>query len=287
MVIGAAMARDCTESRFREVLERFGGPQHVLLVSELWDRAGSRAVLEGFLQELFPGELAGGAGMFKNKAAPQPETSERVSQCERDGAPGHASKTPASPRPKSPKPASERTLRFGLVFFLCRPESLVLRGSRLLLREILRDVRKRMAGGCAVVGVIMQPDNNTSGTKVDGTETTAEHSPLCTDTDVSSLLSLLHSVFPLKDRGRRCSEVRAAALIPGHEETRRDIQRMASEALTAADEQRRQRPKIKSRCFSWRRRREDSEQKENHEEGTALTVLQCPNGDCAETVTEA
>ncbi|CAJ0966471.1 unnamed protein product [Ranitomeya imitator] len=243
------MARDCTESRFREVLQRFGGPQQVLLVGELWERAESRALLRGFLQELFPAELGNGGDK-----TPEPDTEAQD-----------------APREQSPHAAPSRTMRFGLVFFLCRPESVLLPASLRQTREILRDVRKRLPAGGAVVGVVMQPPE----------EPPAQPA-------VSALLSLLRSVFPPNSHGARCSEVRAVALIPGREESRRDVQIAACEALTAADEQRTEMPNKKSRCFSWRRwRQEDAVQKENLHEGTALTVLSYPNGQCAETTAEA
>ncbi|XP_073445398.1 uncharacterized protein C2orf72 homolog [Dendrobates tinctorius] len=243
------MARDCTESRFREVLERFGGPQQVLLVGELWDRAESRALLGGFLHELFPAELGNAGDLFRE--TPKHDT--------------------GAPREKPPHTAPPRTVRFGLVFFLCRPESVVLPASQRQMREILRDIRKRLPAGGAVVGVIMQ---------------SREETPARLQPAVSALFSLLRSVFP--PNGSRCSEVRAAALIPGREESRRDVQMAACEALTAADEQRTEKKNTKSRCFSWRRwRQEDTAQKVNLHEGTALTVLSYPNGECAETTAEA
>ncbi|XP_073531383.1 uncharacterized protein C2orf72 homolog [Phyllobates terribilis] len=257
------MARDGTESRFREVLERFGGPQQVLLVGELWDRAESRALLGRFLQELFPAELVNGGDIFKDNEASQPETRK------------HDAEDAGAGRERPPHTAPNRTIRFGLVFFLCRPESLVLPASLRQMREILRDIRKRLPAGGAVVGVIMQPQ-----------EATTQEPPV--QSAVSALLSLLRSVFPPKSNGARCSEVRAAALIPGCEESRRDVQMAACEALTAADEQRMEKPNMKSRCFSWRRwRQEDAVQKENLHEGTALTVFSYPNGDCAETTADA
>ncbi|KAG8581701.1 hypothetical protein GDO81_007765 [Engystomops pustulosus] len=258
---GAGMARDCTESRFREVLERYGGAQQVLLVGELWERAESRALLENFLRELFPAELLSGGDLFKNKAPPPHGATEPDRPCKGEN--------PASDRP------TNRTIRFGLVFFLCRPQSLTLPASQRQLREILRDIRKRLPAGGAVVGVVMLPADKVNG----------EESPVCA---VSALLSLLRSVFPENSKGGRCSEVRAAALLPGHEESRRDVQRAACEALTAADEQRRNKPNVKSRCFAWRRwRQEDTVQKEHLEEGTALTVLNYPNGDCSENTADA
>lgn len=265
------MARDCTDSRFREVLDRFGGPQQVLLVGELWDRAESRAMLVSFLQELFPAELLNGGDIINDNGAPKHD-----SHCK-----AAAREKPASEPP--PHTAHNRTTRFGLVFFLCRLESLVLPASQRQLREILRDIRKRLPAGGAVVGVIMQ-----AGNKVNGQEPTTEEKPLSAESAVSSLLSLLRSVFPLDNRGGRCCEVRAAALIPGHEESRREIQIAACEALTAADELMRQKPNMKSRCFSWRRwRQEDAAHKEHLGEGTALTVLSYPNGDCAENTVDA
>ncbi|XP_077146284.1 uncharacterized protein C2orf72 homolog [Ranitomeya variabilis] len=253
------MARDCTESRFRGVLERFGGPQQVLLVGELWERAESRALLRGFLQELFPAELGNGGDLFRNKEASPQQT------------PKPDAEDQEAPREKPPHTAPSRTMRFGLVFFLCRPESVLLPVSLRQMREILRDVRKRLPAGGAVVGVVMQPPE----------EPPAQPA-------VSALLSLLRSVFPPNSHGARCSEVRAAALIPGREESRRDVQMAACEALTAADEQRTEKPNKKSRCFSWRRwRHDDAVQKENFHEGTALTVLSYPNGVCAETTAEA
>ncbi|XP_044146723.1 uncharacterized protein C2orf72 homolog isoform X2 [Bufo gargarizans] len=250
------MARDCTESRFREVLEGFGGPQQVLLVGELWERAESRALLENFLRELFPAELGNGGDIFTQGAsqhgAPKPDN-----HCKGE-----------KPAPDRPQPPRNRTVHFGLVFFLCRPESLVLPASQRQLREILRDIRKRLPAGGAVVGVVMLP-----GSKLNG--------PVCAGSAVSALLSLLRDVFPLT------AEVRAAALTPGHEESRRQLQMAACEALTAADELRRKKPNVKSRCFSWRRwRQEDAAQKEHLEEGTALTVLSHPNGDCAESTAD-
>lgn len=262
------MARDYTDSRFREVLDRYGGPQQVLLVGELWDRAESRAMLVSFLQELFPAELVNGGNIINDNGVPKHDT-----HC----------KGAAREKPVTEHTAQNRTTRFGLVFFLCRPESLVLPTSQRQLREILRDIRKRLPAGGAVVGVIMQPGN-----KVNGQEPITEEKPVCAESAVSSLLSLLRSVFPLDSRSGRCAEVRAAALIPGHEESRREIQIAACEALTAADELQRQKPNVKSRCFSWRRwRQEDSAHKEQLGEGTALTVLSYPNGDCAETTADA
>ncbi|XP_066459096.1 uncharacterized protein C2orf72 homolog [Eleutherodactylus coqui] len=254
------MARDCTESHFRELLQRFGGPQQVLLVGELWERAESRALLRDFLRELFPAELLNAGDVFNTK-----EPSEE----------GHCKG--ASPEPP-PQTAQSRASRFGLVFFLCRPESLLLPATQRQLREILRDVRKRLTAGGAVVGVILQPGN-----KVDGQEITED--PACAGPAVSALLALLRDVFPL---GGRCCEVRAAALIAGHAESRRQVQRAACEALTAADEQRRQKPNMKSRYFSWRRWRQKEAAHNGHlDEETALTVLSYPNGDCAETTPDA
>ncbi|KAM4040773.1 uncharacterized protein C2orf72 homolog [Anomaloglossus baeobatrachus] len=255
------MARDCTEGRFREVLERFGGPQQVLLVGELWDRAESRALLQNFLQEVFPAELVHGGQIF-NKEPPLQET------------PKHGTAHKGAPRERRPHTATNRTIRFGLVFFLCRPGSVVLPASQRQMREILRDVRKRLPAGGAVVGVIMGASS--------------EETPAGVQAAVCTLLDLLRSVFPPNNKGARCSEVRAAALIPGREESRREVQMAACEALSAADEQRTEKPNMKSRCFSWRRwRQEDTAQKENLPEGTALTVLSYPNGDCGETTAEA
>ncbi|XP_069829441.1 uncharacterized protein C2orf72 homolog [Dendropsophus ebraccatus] len=229
-------ARDGTESRFRAVLERLGGPQQVLLVGELWERAESRALLENFLRELFPVELLNGGDIFKAKEPPKHKPDCKGEQ----------------------KPGPGRTGRFRLLFFLCRPESLALPASHRQLREILRDIRKRLPRGGAVVGVVMQP-----GEKVNGQEAiTEEESPACAQSAVSTLLSLLRSVFPLNNRDGPCCEVRAAALTPGHEESRRDVQRAACEALTAAAA-------------------------EHLDEGTALTILSYPNGDCAETTADA
>ncbi|XP_075717958.1 uncharacterized protein C2orf72 homolog [Rhinoderma darwinii] len=261
------MARDCTESRFRDVLERFGGPQQVLLVGELWDRAESRALLESFLREVFPAELVNGGDIFKDKGPSQHGHPKHDSPCKGEK---------AATEPQPPQLAQNRTIRFGLVFFLCRSESLVPPASQRQLREILRDIRKRLPAGGAVVGVIMQSCN-----KVNGQEATVEEKPVCAESAVSSLLFLLRSVFPVNTGGGRCSEVRAAALLPGHEESRREVQIAACEALTAADEQRRQKPNMKSRCCSWRRwKKEDVAQKEHLDEGTALNVLNYPNGDC-------
>ncbi|KAM3929982.1 uncharacterized protein C2orf72 homolog [Leptodactylus fuscus] len=268
------MARDCTESRFREVLERFGGPQQVLLVGELWERAESRALLENFLRELFPAELENGGDIFKTNEASQHGTPKHDAHCK-----GTPREHTATERP--PQTAPNRTICFGLVFFLCRPESLVLPASQRQLREILKDIRKRLPAGGAVVGVVML-----TGGKVNGQEAMTEETPVCAESAVAALLSLLRSVFPLN--GGRCSEVRAAALMPGQEESRRQVQMAACEALTAADEQMRQKSNMKSRCFSWRRwRQEDHAHKEHLDEGTALTVLSYPNGDCAETTAEA
>ncbi|XP_077343807.1 uncharacterized protein C2orf72 homolog [Lithobates pipiens] len=304
------MARDSTESRFLEVLHRFGGPQRVQLVGELWDRAESRALLEVFLREIFPAELPLGADLLRSKAAEHggekgprcegnpehggngtgPQCEENLQhggngtgpRCEENlqrGAQEHEAQ-PAVPTRPAPQPKPERTLRFGLVFFLCRAESLALRGASRQLREILRDVRERMPAGGAVIGVIMKARSEVNG---------QEMGVICEDGDgVSALLAILQTVFPAKSRGKLCSEVRACVLLPGQEETRRAIQRLACEALTAADELRKVKPKTKSQCFFWRRRRrwKDCVEKEFIQEGTALTVLQYPNGDCTET-TEA
>ncbi|XP_068135439.1 uncharacterized protein C2orf72 homolog [Hyperolius riggenbachi] len=273
----SGMARDCTESRFREVLSRYGGVQQVQLVGELWDRLESRALLDGFLRELFPAELPDEADTLRCKAAEQ--------RAEGDPGPEQDACDSRGISPEKPQPKQDRTLRFGLIFFLCRPESLSLPGAKRQLREILRDVRERMAAGGAVVGVIVRPDSTArrSGS-VNGQQEMGEDGHGDSRAELSALLSMLQSVFRLKSRGKIGSEVRAAVLIPGQPETRRDIQRLACEALTAADELRKQRPEIKPRCFSWRRRRwEDSIQKEHLEEGTALAVLQYPNGDCSKT----
>ncbi|XP_056421546.1 uncharacterized protein C2orf72 homolog [Hyla sarda] len=262
-------ARDCTESRFRAVLDRIGGPQRVLLVGELWERAESRALLENFLRELFPAELLNGGDIFKEKGPSPQEAPKHNTNCTEE--------KPGPGRPQS------RTTRFGLVFFLCRPESLALPPSQRQMREILRDIRKRLPAGGVVVGVVMLPCE-----KVNGPEAITEETPVCAESAVSTLLALLRSVFPLNNKDGRCSEVRAAALTPGDEDSRRDVQRTASEALTAADEQRRQKPNMKSGCFSWRRwKQEDAAQKEHMDEGTALTVLSHPNGDCAENTADA
>ncbi|XP_040205649.1 uncharacterized protein C2orf72 homolog isoform X1 [Rana temporaria] len=333
------MARDSTESRFLEVLHRFGGPQRVQLVGELWDRAESRALLEGFLRDIFPAELPPGADILRSKAAQQgsekghlcegspgrggekaplcegspehgengagprcegsPEHGENGAGPRCEGSPEHGGNgagprcegnperggekdpqrgaQPAVPTRPAPQPKPERTLRFGLVFFLCRAETLRLRGASRQLREILRDVRERMPAGGAVIGVIMKTKSEVNGQEI---------GVLCEDggSEVSSLLAILQAVFPEKSRGKLCSEVRACVLLPGQEESRREIQRLACEALTAADELRKVKPKMKSQCFSWRRRRwKDCVEKEFVQEGTALTVLQYPNGDCTET----
>lgn len=306
------MARDSTESRFLEVLNRFGGPQRVQLVGELWDRAESRALLEAFLREIFPAELPPGADIPGSKAAQRggekgprcegsPENGGNGPRCEGSPERGHRCEgspekgprceenlqreaqehepQPAVPTRPAPQPKPERTLRFGLVFFLCRAESLGLRGASRQLREILRDVRERMPAGGAVIGVIMKARSEVNGQEV---------GVLCEDSgggsEVSALLAILQAVFPEKSRGKLCSEVRTCVLLPGQEESRREIQRLACEALTAADELRKVKPKMKSQCFSWRRRRlKDCVEKEFIQEGTALTVLQYPNGDCTET----
>ncbi|CAI9532244.1 unnamed protein product [Staurois parvus] len=316
------MARDSTESRFQEVLGRFGGPQHVQLVGELWERAESRALLDAFLREIFPAELppeddtlrkaAGGKTALQCERSPEPggdgpqcegspEPGPRCEgspepggdgprcegspepggdgprcegspepggdgpRCERSTEPGgdghlcegnpqrgaqkHENQTALTTSP-APQPKPERRLRFGLVFFLCRAESLGMRGASRQLREILRDVRERMAAGGAVVGVIMKARSAVNGQEME---------VMCEDgsggSEVSALLAILQAVFPVKSRGKLCSEVRACVLIPGQEESRREIQRLACEALTAADELRKLKPKMKSRCFSWRRRR--------------------------------
>ncbi|MEE6509646.1 hypothetical protein FKM82_027103, partial [Ascaphus truei] len=234
-VSGVRMARDCTESRFLEVLARFGGPERVLLVGELWDRAESRALLTGFLQELFPGDRGG----------------ERPDREDGTGI----------PRP-------DRTLRFPLIFFLCRAESVRLPGRRRdVLREILRDVRDRTPGGAAVTGVIVQPGPGDPGEAV------------------ATLRSLLHSVFPPE---RRSAAVRVAALTFGQEEDRRQVQRAACEAVEAADGQSRQKPRAVLQCFPWRRRKKrDPVQKEHDEEGTSLAVFKHFNGECTESTIDA
>ncbi|CAH2248279.1 Hypothetical predicted protein [Pelobates cultripes] len=253
------MARDCTESRFWEVLARCGGPQRVLLVGELWERAESRAVLEGFLRALFPDQ--------------------------------------------SQDPVAHRPARFSLVFFLCRAESLRLREARGQLREILRDVKERTPGGGAVIGVIIPPDSPDSETPGHGPATDSEPPGHGSATDseppghgldsapgeLSAMLDLLQSVFP-PGKGR-WPEVRAAVLLPGKEESRREVQRAACEALTAADLQRNQKkesflPRFFS-CRRRRRRRRDPVLKDNPEEGTALTVLNHSNGDYAKSTSDA
>nr|DBA26314.1 TPA: hypothetical protein GDO54_010592 [Pyxicephalus adspersus] len=271
------MARDSTESRFLEVLNRFGGPQHVHLVGELWDRAESRALLETFLREVFPAELPPGADLLKSKAAGQ-RGDENGSRCKESSQHGAQEHNPQTADIAAPPPTPERTLHFGLVFFLCRAESVRLRGTSRQLQEILRDVRGRMPAGGAVIGVVMGSD---SAVRSDG-----EPQEVPGEDDArAALLELLLSVFPVKSRAKLCSEVRASVLIPGEEESRREVQRLACEALTEADTLRRLKPKMKSSCFSWRRRRRWNDCGENEvtQEGTALTVLQHPNGDCAET----
>ncbi|KAM5163234.1 uncharacterized protein C2orf72 homolog [Mantella aurantiaca] len=274
------MARDSTESRFLEVLGRFGGPQHVQLVGELWDRAESRALLEGFLREIFPTEFPLGADIPESKAAQELGGDEYVSRC--PGRPEHRAQERDVQTAVITPPIPDRTLCFGLVFFLCRSESLRLRGASRQLREILRDVRERMPAGGAVIGVLMKASSDGNGQELGVVSEDGDGGSA-----VSALLAMLHKVFPEKSREKLCSEVRACVLIPGHEETRREIQTLACEALTAADELRRLKPKMKFRCFSWRRRKwKDCAEKENIQEGTALTVLQYPNGDCTETMSD-
>ncbi|KAM9316132.1 uncharacterized protein C2orf72 homolog [Gastrophryne carolinensis] len=225
------MARDSTERRFQEVLERFGGPHSVQLVGELWERAESRTLLETFLRELFPDTAAA----LRSDDGGQ----EKAQQCKPDS-------------PQRPPPKPERTLGFGLVFFVCRPDSLLQKRSRRELREILRDVRERMPAGGAVIGVIMQPDGRNGQQEISGGQQEISGGQ---QEVTASLLALLHAVFPLKRRPKLCSEVRAALLLPGQEDTRRDIQSLACEAITAADELRKLKPKVKPFCFSWRKRR--------------------------------
>ncbi|XP_063297174.1 uncharacterized protein C2orf72 homolog [Pelobates fuscus] len=250
------MARDRTESRFWEVLARCGGPQRVLLVGELWERAESRAALEGFLRALFPDQ--------------------------------------------SQDAVADRPARFSLVFFLCRAESLRLREARGQLREILRDVKERTPGGGAIIGVIIPPDSpatdsDTPGHSMDSApgETQPEgpgHSLDSAPGELPAMLDLLQSVFP-PGKGR-WPEVRAAVLLPGKEESRREVQRAACEALTAADLQRNQKKESFLPCFfscrrRRRRRRRDPVLKDNPEEGTALTVLNHSNGDYAKSTSDA
>ncbi|XP_053316758.1 uncharacterized protein C2orf72 homolog [Spea bombifrons] len=261
------MARDCTERQFQEVLERCGGADKVLLVGEMWQRVESRALLEGFLRTLFPKE-------------------------QEDGAP-HC----VVPQEKEPGvAAAQRSRRFCLVFFLCRAESLRLRESQRRLKEILRDVKDRTPGGGAVIGVIVQPDG--AGETAEEEEGTPEEQKLggpagCLASlshDVSLLLALLGSVFT-PGRGR-WPEVRAAALLQGQEESRREVQRLACEALSAAaDLQKTLKQKPLLHCFPWCRRRTKKDHvlkvTENPEEGTALTVLNYPNGDYSKNSSDA
>ncbi|KAM4771077.1 uncharacterized protein C2orf72 homolog [Rhinophrynus dorsalis] len=303
---GVSMAnRDCTERRFREVLDRFGGPQRCLLVGEVWDRAESRDLLEGFLQTLFPGEQQHYV-TYSRCDGPQ----EPVRQCDEDREPsslimdsqepssqckGHQESTanskgvlestthckgnrgsihktmdPQEPghQGKCHQPATDRSLRFPLVFFLCRAESLRIRKTRRLLREILRDLQERTRGGGAVIGVIVHQDKSrvteldmTSGEQKSNDPSEEDPrvcltgaSPTTLSEEVASLLTLLHSVFPPDSRGGQ-TEVRAAALIQGQDETRKEIQKLACEAMTAAGEHKSQKSQSALHCFPWRRRR--------------------------------
>ncbi|KAM8953076.1 uncharacterized protein C2orf72 homolog [Pelodytes ibericus] len=249
------MARDCTDGRFREVVERCGGPEHVLLVGELWDRTESRALLESFLRALFPGQSLDGGG------------------------------APRCVDHQQTKPATDRSVCFSLVFFLCRAESLRLPCSRRQLQEILRDVRERTPGRGAVVGVIMRPECPEQDSVTGREEEREMAHPDCQD--VSSLLELLRSVF-IPGRGR-WPEFRAAALLQGQEESRREVQRVACEAITAAaDVKTKWKKQRLLGCLAWcrRGRRKDLVIKEHPEEGTALTVLNHPNGDCTENSTD-
>ncbi|KAM4694949.1 uncharacterized protein C2orf72 homolog [Discoglossus pictus] len=200
----------------------------------------------------------------------------------------HQEECPKTKDHQSQHPVPDRTLRSPLVFFLCRPGSL--REQTQQLREILRDVRERSRGGGAVIGVIMYSEAPQSPGHT-GADIPAV---ICQDSkppgtpsgsgldEVAGLLFLLRTVFPPEGRTRssRWMEVRAAALIPGQEDTRREVQRLATEALTSADVQRQKSQEVLFQCFPWRRRRRKRScvPKENSEEGAALTVMKYSNG---------
>ncbi|KAG8445010.1 hypothetical protein GDO86_009958 [Hymenochirus boettgeri] len=281
------MARDCTESRFTKLLDRFGGPQSVLIIGELWDRAESREFLGSFLRTVFPNctgpprESLPDCGGKKDFDFVQSQLStgpdEPPSKCK-----GHRDQDRQVTPCKSSDLVSDRTLLFPLVFFLCRAESLRLRKSRLQLQEILRDLRGRTGWGTAVIGVLVPVSG--AGKRVEESESDG-HSPDCLVEDVASLLALLHSVFPPGTRGSRWCEVRAAALVPGQDETREHVQLVSCEALLAADVYRHQKPQTLFLCLPWRKSRVKNNSVKK--EGAALTVIKYHNGDCAESTTDS
>ncbi|XP_053566286.1 uncharacterized protein C2orf72 homolog [Bombina bombina] len=300
------MARDSAESRFREALNQHGGPEQVLLVGELWDRIESRALLEEFLREIFPEEQKHIAGVPQCKDSQDIKTPHELSlknkgtrEQKSNNNNSNTNQEKTSPHSNGPRPTQDRTLRFPLVFFLCRPKSLKLTKQQYMLREILRDLRVRLHGGGAVIGVVMQTRGNGNCVKtelhevvemaedVKAVESGSPAGLTALDNDVASLLLLLQSVFPPGSP----AEVRAAALIPGQEETRRELQRVSYEALSAAadNQQTHNSEAVLFNCFPWRKRRRKREavQKGNAEEGTTLTVFDRPNGTCMENTTEA
>ncbi|OCT55782.1 hypothetical protein XELAEV_18003975mg [Xenopus laevis] len=236
------MARDSTESRFRQVLEDFGGAQNVLLIGELWDRAQSRDLLESFLDAVFPGEKQEGVGKPNAKV---PQSS--LAECKGPQEPVSDSReqpveSPVTRESERRQLKPDRALRFPLVFFLCRAESLRPRDSRRHLREILKDLRERTREGAAVIGVIVtcgsaatNGESLCDGSGQDNSDGFAgDSSQDSLAENVASLLSLLQSVFPPGSRGSRWWEVRAAVFLQGQDETRKDVQNVASEALAAA-----------------------------------------------------
>eukprot|EP00079_Xenopus_tropicalis_P011499 XP_002937397.2 PREDICTED: uncharacterized protein C2orf72 homolog [Xenopus tropicalis] len=288
------MARDSTESRFRQALEELGGPQNVLLIGELWDRAQSRDLLESFLQTVFPGEKKEGVG---NPNSKDPHDTHRGSQEPDSNGSREQPAESTGPKEAKTKPhcndhqsSPDRALRFPLVFFLCRAESLRLRESRRQLREIFKDLRERTRGGAAVIGVIVPPGRAiASGEEQSdgyGEANSGGPAPDSVRQDVACLLSLLQSVFPPGSQGGW--EVRAAAFTQGQDETRKDVQNVACEALAAADVNKSQRLQTKFQCLPWIRskKKRNPVEKGNIEDGTALNVIRYPNGECTENSTD-
>nr|XP_033814148.1 uncharacterized protein C2orf72 homolog [Geotrypetes seraphini] len=153
---------------------------------------------------------------------------------------------------------------FGLLFLLCRPESLRREG-RPALRALLQDVRRRLRGGCgaaALVGALVL-----SGA-------TGEEGQL-----LPALLELLRGVFGPEQR------IQAAVYRPGEPRTVLELKSAACRALRAAGAAEESRIPTILHCFPWRqrtRRRNHQDKAANHnskgstanlQEGTALTSM--------------
>uniref|UniRef100_A0A8C5QQF6 26S proteasome non-ATPase regulatory subunit 1 n=1 Tax=Leptobrachium leishanense TaxID=445787 RepID=A0A8C5QQF6_9ANUR len=123
--------------------------------------------------------------------------------------------------------------------------------SRAALQVFMRTVFPE--GGGAVIGVITEQGSPLQDDLAAARE--ISEGPGANLGPAVSLLDLLHSVFT--PGTGRWPEVRAGVLLRGHEEeeSRRELQRLACEALTAADEQKSQRRRLPLiQCFSFFRR---------------------------------